>query len=95
MIKDSEGKIVDNAMETLGKAVNKLGNALYKGLNNGRSYEDDVKDLHARTAQAYNQAVNSMNNEFMNTAVNGMDLNKMQNAMLNNMMSTMNNMTFS
>ncbi len=46
LIKDSEGKIVDNAMETLGKAVNKLGNALDKGFYNGRTYEDRVREMY-------------------------------------------------
>ena len=45
LIKDSEGKIVDNAMGTLGNAVNKLADAVYKGLNNGKSFEDDEKEM--------------------------------------------------
>ena len=90
LIKDSEGKIVDNAMGTLGNAVNKLADAVYKGLNNGKSFEDDEKEMKNK----FNQNVKQMNDEFINLYKN-MSLSKSQDQILDNMMSTMNNMTFS
>ena len=90
LIKDSEGKIVDNAMGTLGNAVNKLADAVYKGLNTGKSFEDDEKEMKNK----FNQNVKQMNDEFINLYKN-MSLSKSQDQILDNMMSTMNNMTFS
>lgn len=90
LIKDSEGKIVDTAIGTLGNAVNKLADAVYKGLNNGKSFEDDEKEMKAK----FNQNVKQMNDEFIN-AYKNMSLDKNQEQILDNMMSAMNNTNFS
>ena len=90
LIKDSEGKIVDTAVGTLGNAVNKLADTVYKGLNDWRSFEDDEKEMKAK----FNQNIKQMNDEFIN-AYKNMSLDKNQEQILDNMMSAMNNTNFS
>lgn len=94
LIKDSGDKILDDSSKALGNAVYKLADTAYKALNNGKSFEDDEKEMD----DEFNQHVQMMNNKFMNAykeMSKDMKLGKKQEQMLDNMMTTMNNMTFS